>query len=1020
MSNFILYSLFSVLLLSNVDNCFGKSRCAESEYPVCATNGTHWYFFKNLCRLRSENTNREKNNLPNLDITEISNCFKLCNQVCNDEIAPICGVNDEDEQETFDNRCQFDLENCRFGKIWSILHEGKCHIESKPNPQPEEPQVEPPQPNDQTLQKPDDQQPPVKPLPQPPTPQPQPIPQPIPVPNTHPHTHQAPPQILPIPQPNVQPNPQPLPQPQPQVQPLPIPQPNEQPNVQLNPQPHILPLPIPQPNSYPVIQPHPHPQIQPIPQSQPQVQPLPVPQPNVHPLPQPNIYQHPLPHFEPHPNFQIFPQPQVQPLPVPQPNVHQYPGPHFEPHPKPNFQIYPLPREVTNPQPQEQPLPVPEPSPSPYVQQHPQPGPNYQTYPLPHIPQIFPHPINRRCPTHCTLDYDPVCATFDGHDQTFENECYMRADICGSQRAWTVKYTGECHERCNENCPRIYSPMCATFNGQNKTFNNECLFDLEVCVSGNPWNILHYGQCQTPGQNCPKICPSIYSPVCASSNGIQKGFPNKCFVEIDACKTGQDWQIVHEGECDQVIPPHHPLPPYDPTKNCPDVCPALYSPICAVFRGSKRTFSNGCELSVQNCKTGQNWQALFNGQCESENHVPIIPSCSSHYEPICATLNGLRKTFTNKCQMDLEIAITNHAWTILAPGECESLSPYPLPPYPQPEYPHPPPVLPPIVLPPIPQPPVEQPTPTNNNSVIACPICADTYDPVCGFSDGQQQTFHSECLLLSENCASNKKWTVGYKGECQAQENPRNCPNLCPLNYDPVCATFNGVRRTFPNECELNHEAYRTSTQWVILNIGECDYCPVCSDDIAPVCAELDGQTRTFDNVCKVEAEKCRTNKAWKIVSKTSCGINNCPKFCPKFYIPVCGISNGKTRTFSNVCEMKREACVTNTVWNIASRGKCPLPNENCPKSCTLKYSPVCAVYQGVSKQFINECFLRSEICKTHKNWQLLHPGSCATHPQPHPQPHPEPPCDNTNQKPRPRPFPLTPRIGIPHQAVLY
>ncbi|TDG48232.1 hypothetical protein AWZ03_005407 [Drosophila navojoa] len=112
--------------------------------------------------------------------------------------------------------------------------------------------------------------------------------------------------------------------------------------------------------------------------------------------------------------------------------------------------------------------------------------------------------------------------------------------------------------------PCVFSnePVCGSFNGESRTFDNVCaLMEFSQTV-GNAWTILYEGRCR----RCDKPCPSKYSPVCAVRNGISYTIINECFLERVRCKDpNSNWKITHKGECilpaDEVA---HNLPPPSP------------------------------------------------------------------------------------------------------------------------------------------------------------------------------------------------------------------------------------------------------------------------------------------------------------------------------------------------------------------------------------------------------------------------------------------------------------------------
>ncbi|WP_189400952.1 MULTISPECIES: Kazal-type serine protease inhibitor domain-containing protein [unclassified Mesorhizobium] len=85
---------------------------------------------------------------------------------------------------------------------------------------------------------------------------------------------------------------------------------------------------------------------------------------------------------------------------------------------------------------------------------------------------------------------------------------------------------------------------------------------------------------------------------------------------------------------------------------------------------------------------------------------------------------------------------------------------------------------------------------------------------------------------------------------------PRPHPQLCTMQYQPVCARRGGDRQTFANACLAEREGYR------IMRDGPCrdggGEQTFCTREYAPVCARRQGQVRTFPNACEARAADYR------------------------------------------------------------------------------------------------------------------------------------------------------------------
>lgn len=108
-------------------------------------------------------------------------------------------------------------------------------------------------------------------------------------------------------------------------------------------------------------------------------------------------------------------------------------------------------------------------------------------------------------------------------------------------------------------CTMEYAPVCGVRGSDSRTFGNSCQ------ARANGYRISHQGACRSggdrpgaggrPGADRPgwdrpdrperpsRACTREYAPVCASSRGQLRTFPNACEARA------ADWRIVRSGTC---------------------------------------------------------------------------------------------------------------------------------------------------------------------------------------------------------------------------------------------------------------------------------------------------------------------------------------------------------------------------------------------------------------------------------------------------------------------------------------
>ncbi|BET00155.1 Kazal-type serine protease inhibitor domain [Nesidiocoris tenuis] len=336
-----------------------------------------------------------------------------------------------------------------------------------------------------------------------------------------------------------------------------------------------------------------------------------------------------------------------------------------------------------------------------------------------------------------------------------------------------------------------------------------------------------------------------------------------------------------------------------------------------------------------------------------------------------------------------------------------------------------------------------------------CPTsCPDYGDhsgsrPVCG---ADAVDYKDLCSINMASCSVENGVQLKYHGPCdpcagvvcpdgqiclvtEGRVARCSCPETCSLEGPPICATDG---QTYSNECNMRLEACRTRKRLAILYRDSCSsgvnpcsgmecehgsYClvdkegrancecpPPCEEVMRPVCG-TDGVT--YDSACHLKRQMCLDRGTVKLAYTGVCGADGpcthkdcgplavCKQIghlaececvsCGSEYEPVCG-SDGVS--YSNLCRLKREACLKNKRIDVLYPGLCDGCESKkcefhatcvtdgagearcvCNNNCSAATGEQVCGTDGIT--YKNECELKLTACQNKMNIQVQYKGDC-------------------------------------------
>jgi len=515
-------------------------------------------------------------------------------------------------------------------------------------------------------------------------------------------------------------------------------------------------------------------------------------------------------------------------------------------------------------------------------------------------------------------------------------------------RPFTTTAASECSLYCGV---KDSDPLCAhCFALGFRNFPDKCAVENANHCSGEDWTVIHPGDCTPPEI---KGCPPKYQPVCGkNTKGDYKTYANKCFLDAEYLYKG--YMYIHDGPC---------TPKEVPPKVCPGVCTKEYNPICGYSALCGHfTFPNKCYFDNENkCNPYCSFALKHTKECTKEELASNCKRrCPDTPYPICGySVNLGLKNFDNLCKLIFENFCLGADYAVKHVGHC-----------------------------------------TIDEIASFCKpgFCPNDYDPVCASKGHLFRTFRNKCYFNVENFCEKGLYKLEHLRECTPKEIGQSCSLKCPPSDELVVCGFSLVSgyKTYRNKCYLLYDNTCYGKEYKLAHVGECkkdELGLICKKEF---CSKYKGQKvcgkspykgyKTFDNECFLYSENTCKYGEYELKHYGECDAKELNSFCEfdTCYIrgnPVCGFSpKDGFLTFSNKCYLYKANLCKGKHYELRHEGECTIYEleGKCPLICSQECEYICghSVVLGY-KTFYNKCDLEAENGCKGGDYKFLHPGEC-------------------------------------------